>query len=131
MDHTSVAVLKKFARLFQAVDRNFAAIQVFDEWDPKMAKEEFGFTAEDFEKYLGKYKNAIEEIKVIGPGPDPDPTEAPIDIEYRIESVHETVIDFQYLLALMQSHIAETGDQAELFIEDPKLPTLFAVPGMI
>ncbi len=121
MDHTSVAVLKKFARLFQAVDRNFAAIQVFDEWDPKMAKEEFGFTAEDFEKYLGKYKNAIEEIKVIGPGPDPDPTEAPIDIEYRIESVHETVIDFQYLLALMQSHIAETGDQAELFIEDPKV----------
>ncbi len=123
MDHTSLEVLKKFAKLFQAVDRNYAAIQVFDEWSAKLGKEEFGFTGSDYEQYLGKYKNVIEEIKTISPpdGPDPKPEPDPIDIEYEIESVKETVIDFQYLLALMQSHIPEIGDQSDLLVEDPKV----------
>lgn len=51
-----------FVKIFQTFDRLFAQLKSFPQYDVRML-EEYGITQEEYEKYAGVYKNAVEEIK--------------------------------------------------------------------
>ena len=101
--------LAKFAKAFQAVDRYFSELQVYDEFKEEDLKPVFKFDREEFERLTGVYKNVIEQLKN-DPEPGPDPVG--IDIEYELESVKTVEIDYRYLVSLIQSHMPTDSDVA-------------------
>lgn len=106
---TGKAELAKFAKAFQAVDRYFSELQVYDEFKEEDLKTIFKFDREEFERLTGVYKNVIEQLKN-DPEPGPDPVG--IDIEYELESVKTVEIDYRYLVSLIQSHMPTDSDVA-------------------
>ena len=101
------AELAKFAKAFQAVDRYFSELQVYDEFKEEDLKTIFKIDREEFERLTGVYKNVIEQLKN-DPEPGPDPVG--IDIEYELESVKTVEIDYRYLVSLIQSHMPTDSD---------------------
>lgn len=101
--------LAKFAKAFQAVDRYFSELQVYDEFKEEDLKAVFNFDREEFERLTGVYKNVIEQLKT---DPDPGPKSVAIDIEYELESVKTVEIDYRYLVSLIQSHMPTDSDAA-------------------
>lgn len=101
--------LAKFAKAFQAVDRYFSELQVYDEFKEEELKPVFNFDREEFERLTGVYKNVIEQLKT---DPDPGPKSVAIDIEYELESVKTVEIDYRYLVSLIQSHMPTDSDAA-------------------
>lgn len=114
--------LAKFAKAFQAVDRYFSELQVYDEFKEEDLKAIFEFDREEFERLTGVYKNVIEQLKN-DPEPGPDPVG--IDIEYELESVKTVEIDYRYLVSLIQSHMPTDSDVAGTITdaEDQRIST--------
>ena len=119
---TGKAELAKFAKAFQAVDRYFSELQVYDEFKEEDLKTIFKFDSEEFERLTGVYKNVIEQLKN-DPEPGPDPVG--IDIEYELESVKTVEIDYRYLVSLIQSHMPTDSDVAGTITdaEDQRIST--------
>lgn len=119
---TGKAELAKFAKAFQAVDRYFSELQVYDEFKEEDLKTIFEFDREEFERLTGVYKNVIEQLKT-DPEPGPDPVG--IDIEYELESVKTVEIDYRYLVSLIQSHMPTDSDVAGTITdaEDQRIST--------
>lgn len=119
---TGKAELAKFAKAFQAVDRYFSELQVYDEFKEEDLKTIFKFDREEFERLTGVYKNVIEQLKN-DPEPGPDPVG--IDIEYELESVKTVEIDYRYLVSLIQSHMPTDSDVAGTITdaEDQRIST--------
>ena len=101
--------LAKFAKAFQAVDRYFSELQVYDEFKEEDLKAIFEFDREEFERLTGIYKNVIEQLKT---ETEQEPQPIGIDIEYELESVKTVEIDYRYLLSLIQSHMPTDSDAA-------------------
>lgn len=99
--------LAKFAKAFQAVDRYFAELQVYDEFKEEDLEVIFEFDREEFERLTGIYKNVIEQLKT---ETEQEPQPIGIDIEYELESVKTVEIDYRYLLSLIQSHMPTDSD---------------------
>lgn len=99
--------LAKFAKAFQAVDRYFSELQVYDEFKEEDLKAIFEFDREEFERLTGIYKNVIEQLKT---ETEQEPQAIGIDIEYELESVKTVEIDYRYLLSLIQSHMPTDSD---------------------
>lgn len=99
--------LAKFAKAFQAVDRYFSELQVYDEFKEEDLKAIFEFDREEFERLTGIYKNVIEQLKT---ETEQEPQPIGIDIEYELESVKTVEIDYRYLLSLIQSHMPTDSD---------------------
>lgn len=114
--------LAKFAKAFQAVDRYFSELQVYDEFKEEDLKTIFKFGRKEFERLTGVYKNVIEQLKN-DPEPGPDPVG--IDIEYELESVKTVEIDYRYLVSLIQSHMPTDSDVAGTITdaEDQRIST--------
>ena len=67
----------RFVKMFQIFDRLFAQLKSFTKYEDSML-DDYGITEEEYDKYAGVYKNAMEEIKIAeGEGDDPgkEPTE--------------------------------------------------------
>ena len=60
--HMSLNEKRVFAKMFQTFDRLFAQIKSFTKYNDSMLKE-YGITEEEYEKYVGRYQNVMEEIK--------------------------------------------------------------------
>ncbi|SDQ02544.1 type I restriction endonuclease subunit R [Carnobacterium viridans] len=100
VDALSLGQKKKYAKAFQEVDKAFAAIQVYTEYEEAELEKEYHVTVEEIEQYHGKYENVLEEIK-----PDPEEIDEPIDMdmEYELESVKTEDINYEYILQLIQA----------------------------
>lgn len=111
-------LLKKFIKAFQRLDKTFAAIQVYSDFDSEMLGTEFPLVQKEFEEYHGKYQNALEVVvDPIGPKEDPD-----INIEYELESVRTDEINYEYILMLIQQFVPMGTDEYELVArEDAKI----------
>src|SRR5699024_1120055 len=109
IESASIEELKRFAKAFQEFDKLYASIQVYSDYDKEEVFKTFNLSDRLIEDYHGKYQNVIEEIKnrVI----DVEDSEE-IDIHYELESVHSDVIDYEYIISLIQSFI--TDDDAEI-----------------
>lgn len=100
VDALTLGQKKKYAKAFQEVDKAFAAIQVYTEYEEAELEKEYHVTVEEIEQYHGKYENVLEEIK-----PDPEEIDEPIDMdmEYELESVKTEDINYEYILQLIQA----------------------------
>ena len=71
----------------------------------------------DIDAYTGKYHNAISEIK----NREEKGTPVDIDIAYELDSVTQTQIDYEYLVALIQKYISSFDENAVSQIHDPAI----------
>lgn len=109
IESASIEELKRFAKAFQEFDKLYASIQVYSDYDKEEVFKTFNLSDRLIEDYHGKYQNVIEEIKnrVIDEVQDSEE----IDIHYELESVHSDVIDYEYIISLIQSFIPDDDDE--------------------
>ena len=109
----SIKEKKVFVKMFQTFDRLFAQLKSFTQYDDSML-EEYGITEEEYDKYAGVYKNAVEEIKIAeGGGDDPGkepPEEETIDVDYELMAYSSTKIDYEYIINLIQNIVTPDED---------------------
>ena len=109
----SIKEKKVFVKMFQTFDRLFAQLKSFTQYDDSML-EDYGITEEEYDKYAGVYKNAIEEIKIAeGGGDDPGkepPEDETIDVDYELMAYSSTKIDYEYIINLIQNIVTPDED---------------------
>lgn len=103
---------KVFVKMFQTFDRLFAQLKSFTKYEDSML-EAYGITEEEYDKYAGVYKNAMEEIKIAeGDDPGKEPPEETIDVDYQLMAYSNTKIDYEYIINLIQN-IVTPNEYAE------------------
>lgn len=108
----SIKEKKVFVKMFQTFDRLFAQLKSFTQYDDSML-EEYGITEEEYDKYAGGYKNAVEEIKIAeggGDGSGEEPPEETIDVDYELMAYSSTKIDYEYIINLIQNIVTPNED---------------------
>ena len=105
------AAMAKFVKQFQKLDKSFGEIQVYMEWADKDLERDYGISHQDFDDYLGKYQNVLEALKH---SRDDDGDDVTIDIEYELETIRIEIIDYRYLMSLIQRHIP---DEDQIIVE--------------
>ena len=117
----SIKEKKVFVKMFQTFDRLFAQLKSFTQYDDSML-EEYGITEEEYDKYAGVYKNAVEEIKIAEGGDDSGnepPEDETIDVDYELMAYSSTKIDYEYIINLIQN-IVTPDDDSEVTLEQRK-----------
>lgn len=108
--------LKKFAKAYQALDKAFANIQVYTDYDDEMLGSEYPILLEELEDYHGKYVNTLEKLRK----EKEDDEDIEIDIEYELESVKTDEINYEYILQLIQAFVPEKDDRIEKQVSKEK-----------
>lgn len=98
-----------FAKMFQSFDRLFAQLKSFSNYEEESLKD-YGITLEEYEDYVGRYKNVVEELK--DEKPDTDGSgEQVIDPDYELMAYSSTKIDYEYIIHLIQNIVTPDGDE--------------------
>ena len=111
---------KVFVKLFQNFDRLFAQLKSFTKYEERML-DDYGITEEEYDKYAGVYKNAMEEIKIAeGEGDDSEkePSEETIDVDYQLMAYSNTKIDYEYIINLIQNIVTPNEEAEEVSPEE-------------
>ena len=112
----SIKEKKVFVKIFQTFDRLFAQLKSFTQYDDSML-EEYGITEEEYDKYAGVYKNAVEEIKIAEGGDDSGnepPEDETIDVDYELMAYSSTKIDYEYIINLIQNIVTPDEDNPKV-----------------
>ena len=107
-----------FAKMFQTFDRLFAQLKSFTRFEESML-EDYGITETEYEDYVGRYKNVMEEIKLEDGGNDnidDDPVE--IDQDYELMAYSNTKIDYEYIIHLIQNIVTPADDSEDITPEE-------------
>lgn len=119
--HMSLNEKRVFAKMFQTFDRLFAQIKSFTKYDDSML-EEYGITEEEYEKYVGRYKNVMEEIKLAdGDDKDKPPVgdeETEVDPDYELMAYSNTKIDYEYIINLIQNIVTPNENEEDISPEE-------------
>lgn len=106
----------RFAKAYQDLDKALSAIRVYNAWQPSYLETAFHLTYQELDEYRGKYQNVIEDLKSTpngGAGGDEgdDGADEPIDIdiEYELEVLNKAVVNYKYIVALIQRYIPAEG----------------------
>ena len=107
-----------FAKMFQTFDRLFAQLKSFTRFEDSML-EDYGITETEYEDYVGRYKNVMEEIKLEDGGKDntdEDPEE--VDPDYELMAYSNTKIDYEYIIHLIQNIVTPADDSEDITPEE-------------
>lgn len=118
-----------FVKIFQSFDSLFAQLKSFTQYDDSMLKE-YGITEEEYDDYVGHYRNVMEELRA-DKDPD-DKEEVEIDQDYELMAYSNIKIDYEYIINLIQNIVnpAENEDavtqeerqkklnEVKLYVED-------------
>lgn len=119
--HMSLNEKRVFAKMFQTFDRLFAQIKSFTKYNDSML-EEYGITEEEYEKYVGRYQNVMEEIKLADGEekgePPVGPEEIEVDPDYELMAYSNTKIDYEYIINLIQNIVTPNEDEEEISSEE-------------
>lgn len=114
---------KIFAKMFQAFDSLFAQLKSFTVYDDSML-EEYGISEEEYDDYVGHYKNVVQEIKdAEGEGTDgldgrDDEDDTEIDQDYELMAYSNTKIDYEYIIHLIQNIVTPNDETKEVAPEE-------------
>ncbi|WP_281071753.1 type I restriction endonuclease subunit R, EcoR124 family [Succinivibrio dextrinosolvens] len=124
--------LKLFVKLYQNFDKAFNAIKTYEEWDEENTVLNPGedneiiiniagyeLSKEDFDNYVGKYNNAINELKRRKTENDIETVD--IDISYELETISQQEVNYDYLISLMQKYVVAEEDDIVEQISDPAI----------
>ena len=110
---------KIFAKMFQEFDSLFAQLKSFTAYDDSML-EEYGVSEEEYDDYVGHYKNVVQEIKD-AKGEEPDGLDGKdggddieIDQDYELMAYSNTKIDYEYIIHLIQNIITPYDEIEEV-----------------
>lgn len=109
VDGMEKAQLQKFAKAYQALDRVFANIQVYTEYNDAQLGTTYPIQLDEIEEYHGKYVNALEKLRK----EKEDVDDIDINIEYELESVKTEEINYEYILQLIQAFLPNTREKNE------------------
>lgn len=109
---------KIFVKIFQEFDTLFAQLKSFTNYDDSMLKD-YGITEEEYNDYVGHYKNVVEELKKDPPDGD-EPNDEIVDQEYELMAYSNTKIDYEYIISLIQNIVTPSDDDENLFPEERK-----------
>lgn len=112
----SIKEKKIFAKIFQEFDTLFAQLKSFTKYDDSML-EDYGITEEEYNNYVGCYKNVVEEIKDEPPTKNRD-DEIVLDDDYELMAYSSTKIDYEYIIALIQNIVSPNEDDEEISQEE-------------
>lgn len=117
LEMTDLEEMKKAASAFQRFDKAYSTIQVYSNYMEDYPEGEFedsySIDHSELEEFNGSYENLLERIKQaieVDGGDDPLTI---FDIEYEIESVKTEQIDYEYLLALVDSYKQSLIDEPD------------------
>ena len=110
---------KIFAKMFQEFDSLFAQLKSFTTYDDSMLKE-YGVSEEEYDDYVGHYKNVVQEIKD-AKGEEPDGLDGKdggddieIDQDYELMAYSNTKIDYEYIIHLIQNIVTPYDEMEEV-----------------
>lgn len=99
---------KRFCYAFQKFDALYAQIKGYIEWDDKDLERDYNLSLDDYKKYVGWYLNFMDEIKDPATPDDGDsPGDPKPEIDYVLQSYGKEIIDYLYILRLIQAHTRE------------------------
>ena len=107
---------KIFVKIFQEFDTLFAQLKSFTKYDDSMLKD-YGITEEEYNDYVGHYKNVVEELKKDPPDGD-EPIDEIVDQEYELMAYSNTKIDYEYIISLIQNIVTPSDDDENLSPEE-------------
>lgn len=114
---------KIFAKMFQAFDSLFAQLKSFTIYDDNML-EEYGISEEEYDDYVGHYKNVVQEIKEAegkktdGSDGNSGGTDIEIDQNYELMAYSNTKIDYEYIINLIQNIVMSSDEVEEITPEE-------------
>lgn len=114
---------KIFAKMFQAFDSLFAQLKSFTIYDDSML-EEYGISEEEYDDYVGHYKNVVQEIKEAegektdGSDGNTGGTDIEIDQDYELMAYSNTKIDYEYIINLIQNIVTFSDEVGEITPEE-------------
>ena len=108
MELNHLEEMRKAASTFQRFDKAYSTVQVYmnymDDYYDGEFEEIYNLKQDELEQFNGAYENLVEKIRIEIEGDDPTDSELhDFDIEYEIESVKTEKIDYEYILALVDS----------------------------
>jgi type I restriction enzyme R subunit len=108
MELNHLEEMRKAASTFQRFDKAYSTVQVYmnymDDYHDGEFEEIYNLKQDELEQFNGAYENLVEKIRIEIEGDDPTDSELPdFDIEYEIESIKTEKIDYEYILALVDS----------------------------
>lgn len=107
---------KIFVKIFQEFDTLFAQLKSFTNYDDSMLKD-YGITEEEYNDYVGHYKNVVEELKK-DPLDGDEPIDEIVDQEYELMAYSNTKIDYEYIISLIQNIVTPSDDDENLSPEE-------------
>ncbi len=99
---------KKFAKAFQSFDHWYAQIRAFTNFADKRLSD-YGMTDEEYEAYVGNYKNVMDELYGDSDSPkggDEIPGDDDPALEYELISYDTEHIDYEYIVSLIQAFVS-------------------------
>ena len=100
---------KRFASLFQRFDALLTQLRSFTNFAGHSI-EEYGITEEEYEDYNAHYHNVIEELRADREDDGDDPGDAPVNLDYEPLAYGSALIDYEYILNLIQDIVSSTDD---------------------
>ncbi|MCC5895576.1 MAG: type I restriction endonuclease subunit R [Alkalibacterium sp.] len=119
VEELNQAQLKTFVKAYQKLDKSFAAVQVYSDFEMEQLGSEFPIKFEEIEEFNGKYVNALDALR--NDPEDIDPIE--IDIEYELESIKTEDINYEYIVLLVQAFVPSGDDEYELVAREDEKAT--------
>ncbi len=107
---------KIFVKIFQEFDTLFAQLKSFTNYDDSMLSD-YGITEEEYNDYVGHYKNVVEELKK-DPHDGDEPIDEIVDQEYELMAYSNTKIDYEYIISLIQNIVTPSDDDENLSPEE-------------
>lgn len=102
---------KIFAKMFQSFDSLFAQIKSFTNYDGSML-EQYGITEQEYDDYVGHYKNVMEEIREEKTNDsETDIEETEVNQDYELMAYSNTKIDYEYIINLIQNIVTPTEEE--------------------
>ena len=109
---------KIFAKMFQSFDSLFAQIKSFTNYDGSML-EQYGITEQEYDDYVGHYKNVMEEIREEKTNDsETDIEETEVNQDYELMAYSNTKIDYEYIINLIQNIVTPTEEEEDITPEE-------------
>ena len=109
---------KIFAKMFQSFDSLFAQLKSFTNYDDSML-EQYGITEQEYDDYVGHYKNVMEEIREEKTNDaETDIEETEVNQDYELMAYSNTKIDYEYIINLIQNIVTPTEDEEDITPEE-------------
>ena len=109
---------KIFAKMFQSFDSLFAQLKSFTNYDDSML-EQYGITEQEYDDYVGHYKNVMEEIREEKTNDSETAIEeTEVDQDYELMAYSNTKIDYEYIINLIQNIVTPTEEEEDITPEE-------------